>query len=240
MTAPANAQIHRLEAIIESSHDAIIGCDLEGIIRHWNPAARALYGYRPEEAIGQSLDLVTDDDGAGELPRILERLADGERFEQYETVHYRRDGSAVAVSLSISLLELDGGEHEAALIVRDMTAWRETEAELRQAHRELETLIGTVAHEMRSPIFGVRGLVQMLRGDTPPSAVDLEIYLGRLEASLGFSDRFLDGLAAIAEARGADRRPESVDPRPIVEELARELRAGEPTRELAFEVADDL
>ncbi|MEO1366503.1 MAG: PAS domain S-box protein, partial [Acidobacteriota bacterium] len=187
MSAPANAQTHRLEAIIESSHDAIIGCGVDGVIRHWNPAARSLYGYRPEEAIGRSLDLITDAEGEGELPRILERLAAGERIEQYETVHHRRDGSAVAVSLSMSLLELDGAAPEAALIVRDMTAWRQTEAELRQAHRELETLIGTVAHEMRSPIFGVRGLVQMLRGETPPPAADLETYLGRLEANLNFS-----------------------------------------------------
>ncbi|MEM1181391.1 MAG: ATP-binding protein [Acidobacteriota bacterium] len=238
MSVPATAQTRRLQAIIESSHDAIIGCDLAGVIRHWNPAARTLYGYRPDEAVGQSLDLLTDAEGAGELPRILERLAAGERFEHYETVHHRRDGSAVAVSLSISLLELDDAEMEASLIVRDMTARRQAEAEVRQAHRELETLIGTVAHEMRSPIFGARGLVQMLRASAAPPT-DLETYLERFESNLNFSDRFLDGLAAIAEARGADRRPAAVDPGQLVEELAHELRSGEPTRELSFTVAAD-
>lgn len=240
MSDPASAQIHRLQAIIESSHDAIIGCDLNGVISHWNPAARRLYGYRPEEAVGQSLDLLTHAEGVGELPRILERLAAGERFEQYETVHFRRDGSAVAVSLSITLLELGDGDVEASLIVRDMTAWRHTEAALRQAHREAETLIGTVAHEMRSPIFGARGLVQMVRRESAEPSTDLETYLQRLEASLGFSDRFLDGLAAIAEARLADSSPTTVDSRRVVETLVNELRAAEPNRELSFDIADDL
>lgn len=184
--------MRRLQAIVESSHDAIIGCGLDGRITSWNPAARRLYGHRPDEAVGQSLDVLTDADQAGELPRLLERLANGERFEQYETVHRRRDGSPVAVSISISLLELQGvGDGEASLIVRDMTATRSTEAELRQAHRELETLIGTVAHELRAPIFGARELAAMVRRELPQPSADLLTLLGHLESSLGFSDRLL-------------------------------------------------
>ena len=238
MTPSSNVQLQRLQAIIESSHDAIIGCRLDGVITSWNPAARRLYGHRGDEAIGQSLDLLTDGDQAGELPRMLERLVTGERFEHYETVHCRRDGSPLAVSISISLLDLPGeGVGEASLIVRDITATRSTEAELRQTHRELETLVGTAAHELRAPIFGARELAAMVRQEMTAPSDDLLAFLGHLEGSLHYSRHLLDQLTAIAGARLAERRHGPVDSREVVEKLLLELRKEEPAHTQSFDVA---
>ncbi|MBY0514019.1 MAG: PAS domain S-box protein, partial [Gemmataceae bacterium] len=112
----------RLAAIVESSDDAIIGQDLDGVITSWNRGAERLYGYTAAEAVGSPLSLLIPPDHPDELPSLLARIRRGERVEHYETERVRKDGTRVDVSLTISpIRDADGEVTGASKIARDVT-----------------------------------------------------------------------------------------------------------------------
>src|SRR5690349_7426695 len=98
-----------LAAIVDSSNDAIIGKDLRGIVTAWNRAAEGMFGYSAEEMIGRPVTVLIPADRLEEETSILERVRRGERVEHVETVRRRRDGSEIAVSLTISPIRDNGG-----------------------------------------------------------------------------------------------------------------------------------
>jgi PAS domain S-box-containing protein len=122
-----------LSAIIESADDAIITKTLEGIITSWNKGAERIFGYTPEEAVGQPVLMLIPADHSDEEPTILARLRAGERLEHYETVRVRKDGSLVDISLTVSPIRSpDGRIIGASKIARDITERRRTEEKLFQ------------------------------------------------------------------------------------------------------------
>ena len=92
-------------AVIESSQDAIIGKDLDGIITSWNSGAECLYGYSAAEAIGKSISVLVPPGQDDEMPEFIRRLRSGEKLENYETVRQRKDGTHVDVSLTVSAIQ---------------------------------------------------------------------------------------------------------------------------------------
>ncbi|HYP07757.1 MAG TPA: PAS domain S-box protein, partial [Bryobacteraceae bacterium] len=82
----------RLAAIVESSDDAIVSKDLNGIIQSWNRGAREMYGYTAEEVIGKHISILAPPEARDETPAILARIARGERVEHYQTRRRRKDG----------------------------------------------------------------------------------------------------------------------------------------------------
>ena len=111
-----------LAAIVESANDAIIGKTLEGIITSWNPGAQQVFGYSAEETIGKPVRILIPADLQDEESRILERLRNGERIENYETRRLRKDGTIIEVSLTVSPVR--NGQNQiigASKIARDIT-----------------------------------------------------------------------------------------------------------------------
>ncbi|MDQ3254228.1 MAG: PAS domain S-box protein, partial [Acidobacteriota bacterium] len=98
----AEANLLQMAAIIESSDDAIISKKLNGTILSWNPGAERLYGYSPDEAIGQSITMLIPPEQPDEETQIIERIKRGERIDHYETVRIRKDGKRVDISLTVS------------------------------------------------------------------------------------------------------------------------------------------
>ncbi len=118
----------RLAAIVESSEDAIIGKNLDGIITSWNRGAQALYGYAAEEIIGKSITLLELEDSPGEIERILDRVRRGEAIEHCETVRVTKGGRPISVSLTVSPIRDAAGQVTGiSTIARDIT--RRTRAE---------------------------------------------------------------------------------------------------------------
>lgn len=112
----------RLAAIIESSDDAIVSKDLNGIITSWNAAAERLFGFKPEEIIGQSILTLIPPDRQHEEPGILERIRRGQRIDHYETVRRRKDGTLLNISVTVSPLKDKSGKIiGASKIARDIT-----------------------------------------------------------------------------------------------------------------------
>jgi PAS domain S-box-containing protein len=145
--------LNRLAAIVESSEDAIVGKDLDGIITSWNPAAERLYGYTAQEAIGQPISILVPPENHGELGAILDRLRGGERIRHHETERIRKDGTRVEVSVTISpIRDAHGQIVGAAAIGREITSHRRTERERqdlltreRVAREQLEAILGGIA-----------------------------------------------------------------------------------------------
>lgn len=111
-----------LASIVESSDDAIISKDLNGIITSWNAGAERIFGYKAEEIVGHSVLELIPADRQDEEPGILARLRRGERIDHYETVRQRKDGTLVEVSLTVSPMKGDDGKvFGASKIAHDIT-----------------------------------------------------------------------------------------------------------------------
>ena len=118
----ADAHGQRLASIVESSEDAIVSKDLNGIITSWNGGAERLFGYRAEEVIGRPITILIPEDRIDEEPEIIGRVRRGERVDHYDTVRRRKDGSLVDISLTVSpLKDANGRIVGASKIARDIT-----------------------------------------------------------------------------------------------------------------------
>ncbi len=112
----------RLVQVVESTQDAVLSKNLEGIVTSWNPAAERLYGYSEEETIGEHISLLIPTDHKDEEKEILARVRRGERVETYETERIRKDGARIDVSLTVSPIEHpQRGIIGASVIARDIT-----------------------------------------------------------------------------------------------------------------------
>jgi diguanylate cyclase (GGDEF)-like protein/PAS domain S-box-containing protein len=110
-------------AVVESSHDAIVGKDLDGVITSWNGGAERLYGFSAAEVRGKSISILVPPGHDDELPDLLVRVRAGERVDDYETVRARKDGTLVDVSLTVSpIRSRTGTVIGAASIARDISA----------------------------------------------------------------------------------------------------------------------
>jgi diguanylate cyclase (GGDEF)-like protein/PAS domain S-box-containing protein len=110
-------------SVVESSHDAIVGKDLDGVITSWNGGAQRLYGYTAAEVRGKSVSMLVPAGHDDELPDLLVRVRAGERVDDYETVRARKDGTLVDVSLTVSpIRSRTGTVIGAATIARDISA----------------------------------------------------------------------------------------------------------------------
>lgn len=125
----------RLAAIVDSSDDAIVGKTLDGIIVSWNSGAEHIYGYTAEEVLGHPVSLLVppDSDGKDETNLILGRIRQGERIASYETVHRRKDGSLIDISLTISpVRNYTGKIIGVSSISRDITEQKKMEETIRR------------------------------------------------------------------------------------------------------------
>jgi PAS domain S-box-containing protein len=119
----------QLASIVESSDDAIVSKNLDGIVITWNPGAEKLFGYSAEEVVGKSITIIIPADLQDEEPKILERIRRGERIAHYETVRVCKDGRRVDVSLTVSPMRDENGIIVgASKIARDITVRKRTEA----------------------------------------------------------------------------------------------------------------
>ncbi len=112
----------RLAAVVESTDDAIITKDLEGVITAWNAAAERIFGYTAAEAIGRSIRMLIPAELQGEEDLVLGKIRAGEKLDHYETVRMRKDGRRISISLTVSPLRNERGEVVgASKIARDIS-----------------------------------------------------------------------------------------------------------------------
>jgi len=165
-TAQAEEAVFRLAAIVESSDDAIISKNLQGIITSWNHSAERIFGYKAIEVIGRSIELIIPPELHFDEVRILAQIAAGERIDHFQTVRVRKDGERVDVSLTVSpVRDYDGTIIGAAKILRDITQQRKLEAALHATERLASAgrLAATISHEINNPLEAVTNFIYLAK-----------------------------------------------------------------------------
>lgn len=144
-----------LAAIVESSSDAIVAKDLDGIVTSWNRGAERLFGYNAAEIVGRPVATLIPQDRADEETAILTKIRKGEPVEPYETVRRRRDGSIVDVLLAVSpVKDAEGRLIGASKIARD-------NSERKRAQERQELLIREMNHRIRNLFAIVDGIIMV-------------------------------------------------------------------------------
>ena len=121
----------RLAAIVETSDDAIVSKDVNGIVLSWNQAAERMFGYTAEEIIGSSIRLIIPAERQSEEDTVLASIRAGRRVEHFETVRKARNGRLVPISLTISpILDGNGTVVGASKIARDISDRKNAEQQV--------------------------------------------------------------------------------------------------------------
>jgi PAS domain S-box-containing protein len=175
----------RLATIVESSDDAIVGKDLNGIVMSWNPGAERMFGYSANEMIGRPITTIIPPELEADEQRILETIGRGEPVEHFETVRLTKSGERIDVSLTVSPIKDDTGRVVgAAKTARDITQQKKTEQALRTTERlaSVGRMAATVAHEINNPLEAVTNLVYLAKGSATLN--DVQVFLNAIEEEL--------------------------------------------------------
>jgi PAS domain S-box-containing protein len=147
ITAKKTAEEARFRhaAVVESSEDAIISKNLDGVIVSWNAGAQRIFGYTEAEAVGQPNAILIPPESRDEENRILEGVKSGGRIEHYETVRVTKAGTKVDVSLTISPIgDCSGKIVGISEIAQNITERRRAEQILHETNQALESQKGVL------------------------------------------------------------------------------------------------
>jgi len=233
--ASASALKARLAAIVESSDDAIISKDLNGIIRSWNAGAQRILGYTPEEAIGQHISMIAPPDRKTEMSNILKRIARGERVEHFQTKRQAKDGRILTVSLTVSpVRDATGVIIGASKVARDITeserqaeALREANEALIRSNADLQQFAYSASHDLQEPLRMVSAYGDMLKrkfgGKLGPAG---EEYIGYIIEGASRMEQLLQDLRAYTQASTmSDQPPQEVDAIDVLKRALANLEA---------------
>ena len=235
----------RLAAIVQSSDDAIVSKDLNGIVMTWNAGAERVFGYTAAEMIGQSITKVIPAERLDEETFVLREVRAGRRVEHFETVRQHKSGRLLDISLTVSpILDANGRVIGASKIARDVTkhkrlleAERQSQVRAETARRqvlEVENLrfqessrlksefVANMSHELRTPLNSIIGFAELMvderHGPMPPKyAAFTSLILKSAQHLLQLINDILD--LAKVESGKIDLTPEHVDLASVVDDV---------------------
>ena len=175
----AERRIQLLHAIVDSSDDAIISKDLDGVITSWNKSAEGLFGYTEAEAVGQPIAILMPPDRVGEEAQILARIQNGERVDHLATVKLHKSGKPVDIFLTVSpVRDPQGHIIGASEIARDTIQLRHAE----RANQLLSSIVDSsddaiISKDLNSTITSWNKSAERLFGYTEDEAVGQPITI---------------------------------------------------------------
>jgi PAS domain S-box-containing protein len=231
---------------VQSSDDAIVSKDLNGIVTSWNPAAERLFGYSAQEMIGKSITKVIPSSRLPEEEYVLGRIRSGESVEHFETVRQTKDGRLLDISLTVSPIRNAAGKLiGASKIARDITRHKQLlesqrdaqareEAALRQVleieNRRVQEgsrlkgeFVANMSHELRTPLNSIMGFAEMMVderfGAMPPKYAEFSALILK---SAGHLLQLINDILDLAKVESGkiDLKPERVQLAPVAEDVA--------------------
>jgi PAS domain S-box-containing protein len=173
-----------LASIVESSDDAIVSKNLDGVITSWNKGAERIFGYTSEEAIGRPVMIVIPQDRQDEERTILTRIRRGERIDHFETVRQHKRGSLIVVSLTVSpVRDGEGRIVGASKIARDITEQKRSQEQIAILAREAE-------HRSKNLLANVQATVKLSQSETAEGLKDA--IEGRIRALANVHSLFVE------------------------------------------------
>jgi PAS domain S-box-containing protein len=182
----AERALFQLAAIVESSDDAIVSKDLNGIIKCWNNSAERVLGYKAEEVIGKSITLLIPPELQQDEVMILSKIRAGQRVDHFQTTRLRKDGHRIDVSLTVSpVRDRHGNIIGAAKILRDITQQKQMERALHTSERlaSVGRLAATIAHEINNPLEAITNFIYLAKRQ-PELREDTRYYLSTADQEL--------------------------------------------------------
>jgi len=173
ITARHDARIERalFASVANFVPDAVMSITQQGIVTSWNPGAERLFGYKGEEIIGKSIEMIVPPDLLGELRWLGETVASGKSIEDFETRRVRKDGSIIEIVLAASGIRPVAPRLEGfAVIARDNTERKRLQQEMQRA-RDLAIeaaqtraeFLANMSHEIRTPLNAIIGMAELLQ-----------------------------------------------------------------------------
>ena len=242
VTARRSAEVtsRLLASIVDSSDDAIIGHDLNGIIASWNRGAERIFGYSAEDTIGRPASLITAPGHIDEMPAVLARIAKGERLSQYQAKRWTKSGKMIDVSITVSPLHDSLGRIVgASKIARDITEQvraverlaqlngdlERSNENLARSNEDLERFAFVASHDLQEPLRMITIYSQLLlkrhKGEFDSEA---QMYVDTIAAGTKRMRELLADLLAYAEIGArVDDPVKAVDLNAVIEEAKHNL-----------------
>ncbi|MBW8867817.1 MAG: PAS domain S-box protein [Acidobacteria bacterium] len=170
----------RWRSVIDSAVDGVIVIDVTGRIESFNPAAERLFGYTEAEVLGKNVNVLMPSPYHEEHDGYMSRyLATGEKKIigiGREVKGLRRDGTTFPLRLSVGEMNVNG-ERKFTGIVADLSARVRMEEQLREqtSLARLGEMAAVIAHEVKNPLAGIRGAIQVIGGRLPKESKDAAV-----------------------------------------------------------------
>jgi PAS domain S-box-containing protein len=248
-----------LAAIVESSQEAIIGEDLDGIVTSWNKGAERLYGYTAEEAVGQSIFSRVPPHRIDEVAVLLEQRRRGEGIDSCETERLTKERKLIQVAITISPIRDSLGRIiGASTIARDITERKQAEKEIRRlndeleqrvaertgelqaANRELEAFSYSVSHDLRAPLRHLDGFSQALLEDYTDKLDDVgKGYLREVRSASQEMAQLIDDVLQLARVTRSEMHREVFNLSDLARSVVAELGKREPKRKVSLNLTEE-
>ena len=228
----------RYRSIIDSAMDAILVIDGRGRIEEFNVAAERMFGFASQDVIGHNVNILMPQPYQGGHDQYIGRyLATGEKRIigiGREVTGRRKDGSTFPVHLSVGEMTIDG-EPKFTGILHDLTTRVQLESQLREqaALTRLGEMAAVVAHEVKNPLTGIRGAVQIIGSRLPPGNRDADI-IKEIVSRIDALNNLMKDLLLFA--RPPQPRMAPVDPLPILTMVIGLVRQDPGARDVTIEV----
>ena len=206
---------------VNDSADAIIYLDKDDVIRSWNQGADLIFGYKPQEIITKSFDVLMPEEllRKRELKWIAEQIAEKGFIRNYETERVRKDRTRIAVDLTRTLIRDEKGQVVgSSAVIRDISQRKQMEAKLLQAERLalLGKMAAQVAHEIRNPLSSINLNLELLRDEIREyrqsrQTDETDELLGAIQSEVDRLSLFVDEYLYFVRPPQSDKQPEQIN-----------------------------